>query len=87
MEQTNERWRPVKGYEGTFLVSDLGRVMNDHGLILKQKHDHCNNLAVVLKGKTVRVAKAVDSVLCGLLVLKQPSITFNKREPFCLLMK
>ena len=59
MEQTNERWRPVKGYEGTFLVSDLGRVMNDHGLILKQKHDHCNNLAVVLKGKTVRVAKAV----------------------------
>lgn len=59
MEQPNERWRPVKGYEGTFLVSNLGRVMNNHGLIMKQNRDKCNNLVVVLKEKKVRVSKAV----------------------------
>lgn len=59
MEQPNERWRPVKGYEGTFLVSNLGRVMNNHGLIMKQNRDKCNNLVVVLKENKVRVAKAV----------------------------
>lgn len=59
MEQTNERWRPVRGYEGTFLVSDLGRVMNNHGLVLKQHRDSCNNPTVTLKGKPMRVAKAV----------------------------
>ena len=55
----NEQWRPVKGFEGQFLVSDLGRVMNSHGLVLKQHRDNCNNPTVVLKGKTMRVAKAV----------------------------
>lgn len=59
MEQINERWRPIKGYEGEFLVSDFGRVMNNHGLILKQHRDSCNNPTVTLKGKTMRVAKAV----------------------------
>ena len=59
MEQTNERWRPIKGYEGEFLVSDLGRVMNNHGLVLKQHRDSCNNPTVTLKGKRIRVAKAV----------------------------
>ena len=59
MEQTNEKWRPVKGYEGTFLVSDLGRVMNNHGLVLGQIHNAQGNLCVKLKDKMVRVAKAV----------------------------
>ena len=54
-----ERWRPVKGYEGEFLVSDLGRVMNNHGLVLRQIHNAQDNLCVSLKGRTVRVAKAV----------------------------
>lgn len=54
-----EQWRPVKGYEGEFLVSDLGRVMNNHGLVLKQHRDSCNNPTVILKGKSMRVAKAV----------------------------
>jgi hypothetical protein len=54
-----EQWKPVKGYEGQFLVSDLGRIMNDHGLILKTKRDARNNLIVTLKGKDIRVAYAV----------------------------
>ena len=54
-----EQWRPVKGYEGEFLVSDLGRVMNNHGLVLKQIRSSTDNLVVTLKGKKVRVAKAV----------------------------
>lgn len=54
-----ERWRPVKGYEGEFLVSDIGRVMNNHGLVLRQIHNAQDNLCVSLKGRTVRVAKAV----------------------------
>lgn len=54
-----EQWRPVKGYEGEFLVSDLGRVMNNHGLVLKQHRDSCNNPTVRLKGNYMRVAKAV----------------------------
>ena len=59
MEQIIEKWKPVKGFEGSFLVSDFGRVMNNHGLILKQNRDKCNNLTVVLKGRRIRVAKAV----------------------------
>ena len=54
-----EQWRPVKGYEGEFLVSNLGRVMNNHGLVLKQHRDSCNNPIVRLKGNSMRVAKAV----------------------------
>src|SRR5262249_52870534 len=30
MEQPNERWRPVPGYEGFYEVSDLGRVRSLH---------------------------------------------------------
>lgn len=55
----NEQWRPVKGYEGVFLVSNLGRVMNNHGLVLKQIRSNTDNLVVTLKGKKVRVAKVV----------------------------
>lgn len=55
----NEQWKPIKGYEGTFLVSNLGRVMNNRGLVLKQHRDSCNNPTVTLKGKSMRVAKAV----------------------------
>lgn len=57
--QKIEIWRPIKGYEGEFLVSDLGRVMNNHGLVLKHHRDGCNNLTVTLKGKHIRIAKAV----------------------------
>lgn len=40
-------------------MSDLGRVMNNHGLVLKQIRSSTDNLVVTLKGKKVRVAKAV----------------------------
>jgi hypothetical protein len=33
--------------------------MNNHGLVLKQHRDGCNNLTVTLKGKLMRVAKVV----------------------------
>lgn len=51
-----ENWRPAKGYEGQFLVSDEGRVMNVYGHIVKTRFDNCACLCVCLKGHIVRVA-------------------------------
>ena len=54
-----EIWKSVKGFEGEYLVSDRGRIMNIHGHIIKTTRDKSNNLVVSLKGKHVRVAYAV----------------------------
>ena len=54
-----ENWRPAKGYEGQFLVSDEGRVMNVYGHIVKTRFDSCGNLSVCLNHKNVRVAYLV----------------------------
>ena len=59
MEQTNEKWRPAKGYEGTFLVSDLGRVMNSHGNEVTKRFDNKGELSVTLKGKDFKVSRLV----------------------------
>ena len=59
MEQTNERWRPVRGYEGTFLVSDLGRVMNNRGNEVTKRFDNKGELSVTLKGKDFKVSRLV----------------------------
>lgn len=59
MEQTNERWRPVRGYEGTFLVSDLGRVMNNRGNEVTKRFDNKSELSVTLKGKDFKVSRLV----------------------------
>lgn len=54
-----ENWRPAKGYEGQFLVSDEGRVMNAYGHIVKTRFDSCGNLSVCLNDHAVRVAYLV----------------------------
>lgn len=54
-----ENWRPANGYEGQFLVSDEGRVMNNKGHIAKTHFDGCGNLCVCLKAHNVRVAYLV----------------------------
>lgn len=54
-----ENWRPAKGYEGQFLVSDEGRVMNNKGHISKTHFDSCGNLSVCLNHQNVRVAYLV----------------------------
>lgn len=59
MEQINERWRPVKGYEGEFLVSDLGRVMNNRGNEVTKRFDNKGELSVTLKGKDFKVSRIV----------------------------
>jgi hypothetical protein len=59
MEQTNERWRPARGYEGTFLVSDLGRVMNNRGNEVTKRFDNKGELSVTLKGKDFKVSRLV----------------------------
>lgn len=59
MEQTNERWRPVRGHEGTFLVSDLGRVMNNRGNEVTKRFDNKGELSVTLKGKDFKVSRLV----------------------------
>ena len=58
-EQTNERWRPVRGYEGTFLVSDLGRVMNNRGNEVTKRFDNKGEVSVTLKGKDFKVSRLV----------------------------
>ena len=59
MEQTNERWRPVRGHEGTFLVSDLGRVMNNRGNEVTKRFGNKGELSVTLKGKEFKVSRLV----------------------------
>ena len=59
MEQTNESWRPARGYEGLFLVSDLGRVMNNHGNEVTKRFDNKGELSVTLKGKAFKVSRLV----------------------------
>ena len=54
-----ENWRPAKGYEGQFLVSDEGRVMNNKGHISKTHFDSCGNLSVCLQGRNIKVAYLV----------------------------
>lgn len=54
-----ENWRPAKGYEGQFLVSDEGRVMNNKGHISKTCFDSCGNLSVRLQGRNIKVAYLV----------------------------
>lgn len=54
-----ENWRPANGYEGQFLVSDEGRVMNNKGHISKTHFDSCGNLSVCLNRQNVRVAYLV----------------------------
>lgn len=54
-----ENWRPAKGYEGQFLVSDEGRVMNNKGHICKTHFDSCGNLSVCLQGRNIKVAYLV----------------------------
>ena len=54
-----ENWRPAKGYEGQFLVSDEGRVMNNKGHISKTRFDSCGNLSVCLQGRNIKVAYLV----------------------------
>lgn len=57
--ENREEWKPVKGYEGLFLVSNHGRIMNNKGHVLMPNRDAQNNLIVCIKGKNVRVAYAV----------------------------
>ena len=54
-----ENWRPANGYEGQFLVSDEGRVMNAYGHIVKTHFDNCACLCVCLNRHNVRVAYLV----------------------------
>lgn len=54
-----ENWRPAKGYEGQFLVSDEGRVMNAYGHIVKTHFDDRGNLSVCLQDRNIKVAYLV----------------------------
>lgn len=54
-----ENWKPVKGYEGQYLVSDQGRVMNSRGLVSKTRQGRGGNIYVYLKGVSIGLAKLV----------------------------
>jgi NUMOD4 motif/HNH endonuclease len=47
-QPATERWLPVAGYEGLYEVSDLGRVRNRHGRILKPLKTQRGYLSVKL---------------------------------------
>lgn len=59
MEHTNEKWKAVRGYEGLFLVSDYGRVMNNHGNEVTIRFDNKGELSVTLRGKSFKVSRLV----------------------------
>jgi len=43
-----EQWRPVIGYEGFYLVSNLGRIMNRHGEIIVPSNNSAGYARVIL---------------------------------------
>lgn len=49
-----ENWLPVEGYEGLYEVSDLGRVRNSKGEIMKTQKNNCGYLRVVLSKDSKR---------------------------------
>ena len=58
----SEQWREIKGYEGVYVVSNLGRVMNSHGEVLKSSNNEKGYARVILTlngRKTIKVARLV----------------------------
>lgn len=48
MDTMIEEWKDIKGYEGRYQVSNLGRVRNASGLIMKQELHYKGHLKIRL---------------------------------------
>lgn len=59
-----EIWKAVKGYEGKFLASSKGRIMNVYGNEPKQHLNSDGDVIVTLKGKDYQLAKIIASLFC-----------------------
>lgn len=65
MESVHEAWRDVKGYEGRYQVSDLGRVRNSRsGRLLRQK-DARGYLGVTLFKRDARFFTGVHRLVAA----------------------
>lgn len=47
----NEEWRPIRGWEGKYYVSNMGRIRNRNGLILRPEVTKQGYLRVKLKNR------------------------------------
>lgn len=59
----NEEWRDIIGYEGLYQVSNLGRIMNSKGLILKQRAQNSGYNIVHLYACSKRRAFTVHRIV------------------------
>ena len=64
-----EIWKDIKGYEGRYLVSNLGRILSlhyeghDHQKIMRQSQHHTGYLIVHLRNKESRKTKLVHTLV------------------------
>ena len=58
-----ETWKPVRGYEGIYEVSDLGRVRNSNGLIRKQKKDRYGYMVISMSRDGVKKHPSVHRLV------------------------
>jgi hypothetical protein len=62
-KKSKEAWKPVRGYEGRYKVSDRGRVYSSEGIVRKLRKDRYGYSIVDLRKngvrKTVRVHRLV----------------------------
>lgn len=65
-----ETWKEIKGFEGEYFVSDLGRVKNRYKEIIKPRIQH--NIAKVLLYKNNRVAQRDVFVLVAEAFMEKP---------------
>lgn len=54
-----ENWKPVKGYEGQYLVSDQGRVMNNKGHILTPSITSSGSIQISIGRQHLSVSRLV----------------------------
>ena len=66
MSNVNEIWRPVKGYEGLYEVSNLGRVKSlkwDKERILKPNKNRCGYPMICLTHKYQKISKLIHRLV------------------------
>jgi len=67
-----EQWLSVLNYEGLYWISDFGRVMNCHGLILKQRIDKWNRATLDLHNNGKRRTCKVGTLVLETFVSERP---------------
>lgn len=75
-----ERWKPVKGYEGLYAISSLGRMRGIKGRIIFPCIDRDNHLSVILLDKERKRKK----FMLRYLVAEHYLITYSGNKIICI---